>query len=101
VGRWQTPALLLFGLRHATYALGWLATTFIVFLAYRLREKRVGVQPLGPATPLIAATPFIAYGSQVLRMFSIPDLDLIAFFAMGLLPAAWSIHLAPHPNNPT
>ncbi|HEY53107.1 MAG TPA: carotenoid biosynthesis protein [Caldilineae bacterium] len=63
---------------------GWLATTFAVFLAYRLWERRVGVQPLGTVTPLIAALPLIAYASQMFRMFSIPDLGLIAFFAMGL-----------------
>jgi putative membrane protein len=63
---------------------GWLATTFIVFLAYRLWERRAGVQPLGAVTPLIAAMPLIAYGGQMSLMFSIPNLGLIAFFAMGL-----------------
>ncbi len=63
---------------------GWLATTFIVFLAYRLWERRVGVQPLGAMTPLIAAMPLIAYASQMLCIFIIPYLGPIAFFAMGL-----------------
>lgn len=76
---------------------GWLATTFTVFLAYRLWERRIGIRPLGPVTPLITWLPLLAYASHMLRTFSQPEMGLIAFFAMGfpLLAAANGLLSAP------
>ena len=50
VGRWQTPALLVFGLCRATYALGWRQT--LVFFALSTGISRA-LEHAGVATSLI------------------------------------------------
>jgi len=44
---------------------GWVLTTFAVYLVYLLLERRVGLRPMGPVTPLIAAMPLMAYASRM------------------------------------
>jgi Predicted membrane protein len=66
---------------------GWILTTFTIYLAYRLFEKKVHIKPLGPMTKKIAALPLIAYGSMIVLNFlagHIPELHLIGVTAMGL-----------------
>lgn len=41
--------------------IGWLLTTFTVYLAYRLVERRTGIQPIGLATTGVVALPLVAY----------------------------------------
>ncbi len=75
-----------FGIPVQNY-LGWLLTTFTVYLIYRLFEWRVGPQPLGSLTPAIAAMPLIAYGSIMISnsLAGGPEaLRVIGPFVMGL-----------------
>jgi uncharacterized membrane protein len=75
--------------------LGWLLTAFLIYLAYRLVERKIGIKPMAPVTTSVAALPLVAYG---IFMFNglIPGvaaneaLRIIALFAMGfpLLAAA-------------
>lgn len=53
-----------FGVPLQNFA-GWVLTTFTVYLLYLLIERRVGLKPLGPVTPLIAAMPVVAYTSRL------------------------------------
>ena len=69
--------------------LGWLLTTFTVYLAYRLIERRMGVQPIAPATTIIAALPLIAY-FLVLFDYLLPGgsdrgetMRIVGLFVMG------------------
>lgn len=66
---------------------GWLLTTFIMCLCYRLFERRVGPRPVGPVTVAIVAMPVAAYGAMMLSSMvrggpSAPV--VIAPFAMGI-----------------
>ena len=66
---------------------GWLLTTFTVYLCYRLIERRVSPRPAGPVTVAVAAMPVAAYGAMMLSNMipGEPDaLVVIALFAMGL-----------------
>jgi uncharacterized membrane protein len=75
--------------------LGWLLTAFLIYLAYRLVERKIGIKPMAPVTTSVAALPLDAYG---IFMFNglIPGvaaneaLRIIALFVMGfpLLAAA-------------
>ncbi len=75
--------------------LGWLLTAFLIYLAYRLVERKIGIKPMAPVTTSVAALPLVAYG---IFMFNglIPGvaaneaLRIIALFVMGfpLLAAA-------------
>lgn len=67
--------------------IGWMLTTFTVYLAYRLFESKIKPRPIGVMTPAITALTLIAYGSV---MFSntvngnVPEMVVIAPFVMGL-----------------
>ena len=66
---------------------GWLLTTFTVYLCYRLFEQRFSPRPAGPVTVTIAAMPVAAYGAMMLSNIvrgDPPALVVIAPFAMGL-----------------
>jgi uncharacterized membrane protein len=66
---------------------GWLLTTFMVYLCYRLFERRFNPRPAGPLTVAIAAMPVTAYGAMMLSNMIRGEpaaLVVIAPFAMGL-----------------
>jgi len=69
--------------------IGWLLTTFTVYLAYRLIERRIGVQPLGSVTKVLDFLPLIAY-FLVMSNYLRPGgserseaLRIVTLFAMG------------------
>jgi len=62
---------------------GWLMTTFTIFLFYRLWERQAGIHPIGPVSKLAVWMPPFIYGSQALSVFVRPNLGIITFFAMG------------------
>jgi putative membrane protein len=68
-----------FGIPIQNY-LGWLLTTFIVYLAYRALEQRVVAVPAGPVTARVAALAVGAYGAM-----------LAAELLSGVLPAAVAV----------
>jgi putative membrane protein len=75
-----------FGIPLRNFA-GWLATTFCVFLAYRLVERRLGPAPVRPARVSVAAMPVVAYAAfALLYVFSAEPaaLRVIALYSMGL-----------------
>lgn len=76
-----------FGIPVQNY-IGWMLTTFTVYLLYRLYERRPGGQPAGPLPASVAALPVIAYAAMMLsNLFSggAPEaVYIIALFAMGL-----------------
>ncbi len=66
---------------------GWVLTTFTVYLAYRLFERRTKPRPLGPLTPAVAALPVLAYSAMWVAYVISAEagpLRVIAAFAMGL-----------------
>jgi putative membrane protein len=66
---------------------GWLLTTFTVYLCYRLLERRFSPHAAGPVTVVIAAMPVAAYGAMMLSNMvrsDPPALVVVAPFAMGL-----------------
>ncbi len=70
---------------------GWVLTTWTVYLAYRLFERRVAWRPVGPITVAIAAMPLIAYGTMMLSnmLNANPEaVRVVAPFAMGIPLAA-------------
>jgi putative membrane protein len=75
-----------FGIPLQNYV-GWMLTTFTVYLVYRLFERRVSPRPIGPLTTAIAAMPLIAYGSIMISnsLAAGPEaLRVIGPFVMGL-----------------
>lgn len=69
--------------------IGWLLTTFTIYLVYRLIERRIGVQPLGAMTTALNALPLLAY-AIIMSGYLLPGstdtdeaLRIIALFAMG------------------
>jgi uncharacterized membrane protein len=68
-----------FGIPIQNY-LGWLLTTFTVYLAYRALEQRVVAVPAGPVTARVAALAVGAYGAM-----------LAAELLSGVLPAAVAV----------
>jgi putative membrane protein len=68
-----------FGIPIQNY-LGWLLTTFMVYLAYRALEQRVPAAAAGPVTPRAAALAVVAYGAM-----------LAAELLSGVLPAAVAV----------
>ena len=66
---------------------GWIATTFAVFLAYRLVERRWPLRPFGPSSRPVAALPLVAYGAMLLANLQVgaaPEaLIVIGPMAMG------------------
>lgn len=70
---------------------GWMLTTFTVYLAYRLCERQAVARPQGPLTPAVAALPLLAYGAMMLSNVlpaHPPALVVIGPFVMGLPLAA-------------
>ncbi len=77
---------------------GWLLTTFTVYLAYRLWERRSKPRPASPLSLPIAALPVLAYSSMLIPyVISVEagPLRVIATFAMGL-PVIAAIGRLPH-----
>jgi uncharacterized membrane protein len=74
-----------FGIPIQNY-IGWMLTTFTVYLVYRLFERRVSLRSIGPVTTAIAAMPLIAYGSiMISNSLAGPEaLRVIGPFVMGL-----------------
>ena len=76
-----------FGIPVQNY-LGWLLTTFTVYLLYRLFERARQPHPDGPVTNRIAGMPLVAYGammlSNVLGGGGPEALVVIGPFVMGL-----------------
>lgn len=67
--------------------IGWMLTTFTVYVLYRLYETRFPLAPEGGMTRLIALLPLLAYASIMISnmLSSGPDaLHVIAPFVMGL-----------------
>lgn len=85
-----------FGVPLMNYV-GWLSTTFVVFLVYRWGERRWKPKPLGPQSLAVAAMPVVAYATMmVANAWSsyLPDgVKVIAPFAMGLPIVAASLRL--------
>ncbi|MBX3082754.1 MAG: carotenoid biosynthesis protein [Anaerolineae bacterium] len=54
-----------FGVPIQNYV-GWLLTTFTIYLTYRLYERRFKPQPTIPVTTTVAAMPLVAYGLMML-----------------------------------
>jgi putative membrane protein len=69
--------------------IGWLLTTFTVYVVYRLVEPRIGVRPPAPATTAIVALPLAAYFIIMLSGLlpgggeGFEALRIIALFVMG------------------
>jgi putative membrane protein len=74
-----------FGVPIQNY-LGWMLTTFTVYLVYRLFERRSSPRPIGPVTTAVAAMPLIAYGAiMISNSLAGPEaLRVIGPFVMGL-----------------
>jgi putative membrane protein len=75
-----------FGVPLRNFA-GWLATTFCVYLAYQLVERRLGPAPVRPVRATVAVMPVMAYAAFVpLYVFTAepPALRVIVLFSMGL-----------------
>lgn len=75
---------------------GWLLTTFTVFLLYRLIERHLPARPVGPITAVVAVLPLVIYGSQMLAnaVHGTPEaVRVIAPFVMGLPLAAAACRL--------
>jgi len=76
-----------FGIPIQNYV-GWLLTTFTVYLAYRTLEQRFAPMPLGPVTTGIAALPVATYGvmlaSDLLSGVAPAGLAVIGVVAMGV-----------------
>ncbi len=85
-----------FGVPLQNFA-GWIITTFTIFFIYRLWERRVGTQPIGPVSLAVGWMPPLIYASQALSVFVRPNLGIIIFFAMGfpLLAAINQCFLKP------
>jgi putative membrane protein len=85
-----------FGIPIQNYV-GWLLTTFTVYLAYRALEQRFAPDPLGPVTTGIALLPVATYGlmlaSDLLSRVAPAGLAGIGVVAMGVpvVVAAWRL----------
>ncbi|MEJ5309846.1 MAG: carotenoid biosynthesis protein [Anaerolineae bacterium] len=85
--------------------IGWLLTTFTIYMVYRLIEWRIGVRPLGAMTIALAALPLLAY-TIIMSSYLAPRssdtgeaLRIIALFAMGFpVLAATGRLFTRHPN---
>jgi putative membrane protein len=96
---WETGGSY-FGIPMQNY-LGWLVTTFTVYLAYRAIEQRVQPAPAGALSARVAALPIAAYGlmlaADLLSGVTPTALWLIGPAVMGppLIVAAWRLRLLP------
>jgi putative membrane protein len=85
-----------FGIPSQNY-LGWLATTFTVYLSYRAIEQRVRAVPAGPVGAQVAALPIAAYGlmlmSNLVSGVAPSGLALIGALVMGppIALATWRL----------
>jgi uncharacterized membrane protein len=85
-----------FGIPIQNYV-GWLLTTFTVYLAYRALEQRFAPVPLGPVTASIAALPVAVYvlmlASDLLSGVAPAGLAVIGVVAMGVpvVVAVWRL----------
>jgi putative membrane protein len=85
-----------FGIPIHNY-IGWLLTTFTVYLAYRALEQRLAPVPLGPVTTRIAALPVATYGvmlaSDLLSGVAPAGLAVVGVVAMGVpvVVAVWRL----------
>jgi putative membrane protein len=73
-----------FGVPLRNY-LGWLVTTFLIYVAVGWLWRRVGLTT--PARGIFAALPVIAYAFFAVRYMTpnhIPALQVVAVFSMGL-----------------
>ena len=92
---WETAGPY-FGIPIQNYV-GWLLTTFTVYLAYRALEQRFAPVPLGPMTTRIAALPVATYGvmlaSDLLSGVAPAGLAVIGVVAMGVpvVVAVWRL----------
>jgi putative membrane protein len=88
-----------FGIPIQNY-IGWMLTTFTVYLIYRLYERRSNPKPIGPVTTPVAAMPLIAYGAiMISNMLAGPEaLRVIGPFVMGvpLIAAATRLRVYRH-----
>lgn len=82
-----------FGIPIQNY-LGWMLTTFSVYLLYRLFERTVSLRPEGPGTIIFTIMPLLAYGSMMISnslTSGLETLRVIGPIVMGLpLVAAFS-----------
>jgi putative membrane protein len=69
--------------------IGWLLTTFTVYIVYRLIERRIGIKPIAPANTALVALPLVAY-FLILFVHLLPNgnaqwetMRIISLFAMG------------------
>jgi putative membrane protein len=87
-----------FGIPIQNY-IGWLLTTFTVYLAYRALEQRFAPVPLGPVAAGIAALPVATYGvmlaSDLLSGVAPAGLAVIGVAAMGVPVVVGVRHLRP------
>ncbi len=74
---------------------GWLLTAFLIYMVYRLIERKIGVKPMAPEKTPIVALPLVAYSIFLFNgllpgVTAIEALRIIALFVMGfpLLAAA-------------
>lgn len=84
-----------FGIPFHNFA-GWIATTFVIALGYRLLEKRVPLRPLGRVRPIVMALPVISYAGLCISDVLLADpvgTRVIALFAMGIPLVAASVRL--------
>ena len=78
-----------FGVPLQNYA-GWVVTTFMIYLPYRLFECRVPLRPMGSLPIWVAVMPLIAYGSVMIgnsfagEAYGPKALQLIGPFVMGI-----------------
>jgi uncharacterized membrane protein len=74
-----------FGIPIQNY-IGWMLTTFTVYLVYRWFERRSSPRPIGTVTTAVAAMPLIAYGSIMISnsLAGPAGLPVIGLFVMGL-----------------
>ena len=85
-----------FGIPIQNYV-GWLLTTFTVYLAYRALERRFAPDPLGPVTTGIAALPVATYAvmlaSDLLSGVAPAGLAVVGVAAMGVpvVVAVWRL----------
>ncbi len=80
--------------------LGWLATTFTIYLVFLAKQKRVEKRPSALLTPAFMTLPVLTYLAQILPILNRPALALIASFVMGplaliALAQTWQISGAP------
>ena len=76
---------------------GWIVTTFVVYLVYRLLEQRWSAAPAGASTRPVAAMALVAYGAMLVANLGVnaaPDaLVVIGPMAMGIPLAAATLRL--------